>query len=166
MLQVSVSPRPFRRGFTLLELVVVLLVLSVMAIAAVPRVPIDVFTVESQAQRFASDLRRAQLLASNSAIRVCFALIGNAGYALYPVDSSGACSVSSAELNDPATGQKFRVMLANNATVASTSGTVPVIFNTWGAPSSGPAAFRISGQITISVAATTGFVSVSSIEAP
>lgn len=150
-----------QRGVTFVEIIVALLVLAALAVTVVPKISIDVYTVESQAQRLASDLRRAQLLATHSAASVCVALIGSGGYAVYRYDVSAGClSVSGQELNDPATGQKFIVTLSSNATIARTAGSMPLVFNSWGLPTSGSVTLTLSGQVNVNVTQSTGFVSV------
>lgn len=155
---------PGRRGAgaSLIELIVILLVIGALAATIAPRLSVDVFTADAQAQRLASDLRRAQFLAANSAASVCFALLGSNGYAVYPVDSSGVCLENPGqELKDPATGDIFRVAFANDLTISHSAGALPVVFNSWGIPTKGSAEFDLGGKVRVGVAATTGFVSIS-----
>jgi len=112
-------------GFTLLELVAVLVLLGLLASQATLHYSRGGSTLQAQAEQVAADLLHAQGLAMQLASRVRFEATG-AGYQV--VDEA-----SNTPLNDPATGQAFIVALENGVSL----GGGPVRFDSLGRPSSG-----------------------------
>jgi len=145
------------RGFTLIELVIVLVILGIVAAYATPRWAPDDMTVASQADRLARDLRHAQTIAMNQGRTLTFDIQPSAGYR---VTDSGTT------ITDPATMQNFQITLDNSVSVAGTD----TDFDGLGRPTSAgtllsaPRIFTLSGTsttATVTLSAVTGFVSIS-----
>lgn len=146
-----------QRGFTLIELVIVLVLLGAMAAIALPRwAPADT-TVAAQADRLGRDLRHAQIMAMQQG-RTLTLDIQTAS--TYRVADSGSSTVT-----DPATQQPFAISMENSVTVSGAD----TEFDSLGRPVSGGTlltvqrAFTISGSTTVAtvtVSPVTGFVSV------
>lgn len=153
-------------GFSLVELVLVMIVLSVLAAIAIPRLPQSgSATLTPAAERFAADLRRARLLAMTQFRSLCVSLDGSAGYF---VSQGNSATCSATPVDDPISGV-FRVELpdAVSITRSACSGSVTADcqyfrFRSNGAPTAG-ATFALSGggkSINVQVAAVSGAVSV------
>ena len=145
------------RGFTLIELIIVLAIIGSMAAIALPRWAPEDTTVAAQADRLARDLRHAQAMAMSQARTLTLDI---QGASTYRVIDSGSMTVS-----DPATQQLFQVSMDNNVTVSGAD----TGFDSLGRPVAGgvllPAArvFTVSGSsttATVTVSAVTGFISV------
>ena len=67
------------RGFTLVELVVVILLLAILAFTAIPRNPGKSINLPGQAHQLAADIRYVQSLSMTRGQRYCFNLTGT-GY--------------------------------------------------------------------------------------
>ncbi len=145
------------RGFTLIELVLVLAMIGSLAAIALPRwAPADT-TVAAQADRLARDLRHAQAMAMSQARTLTLDIQGASAYR---VIDSGSMTVT-----DPANQQPFQVSMDNNVTVSGTD----TGFDSLGRPVAGGAllpatrVFTVSGSsttATVTVSAVTGFISV------
>ena len=145
-------------GFTLLESVIVVVLLGIIAAYAAPQAFNDSkLTLNSQARTLASDLQRAQLLATTTGSAVYFCAL-SAGYV---VQSSVVCPTSVPAQTSLA--QPIAVTLDKQATLSPAP--TAMSFNSLGQPnaagsfvlSSSPTG---SGSITVTVAAVTGLVSV------
>ena len=145
------------RGFTLMELVIVLAIIGSMAAIALPRwAPADT-TVGAQADRLARDLRHAQSMAMHQGRSLTLDIQSSTAYRV--ADSS------STTVTDPATQQAFLVAMDNNVTVSGTD----TGFDSLGRPVFGGSllssarVFTVSGSsttATVTVSPVTGFVSV------
>ena len=144
-------------GFSLIELVIVLVILGILAAYALPRWAADDTTVAAQADRLARDLRHAQTMAMNQGRTLTFDIQAPSSYR---VTDSGST------VTDPANLQNFRITLDNGVSVAGTD----TDFDSLGRPTSAGAllsasrVFTLSGTsttATITLSAVTGFVSVS-----
>ncbi len=146
------------KGFTLIEVTMVVVILGVLSAYALPRwSPADT-TVAAQAHRLARDLRHAQEMAMSQGRTLSFDIQAPSDYRV--VDT-----VTGVTINDPATQQNFQITLDENVTVAGTD----TDFDSLGRPLSGgvllavPRVFTLSGASktsTVTMSAVTGFVSV------
>lgn len=134
------------RGFTLFELIIVLLLVGILAAYGIPKLDLVGFRSAGFSQQALSSIRFAQKLAISSGCSVQVQI------------NTGACSLSwsgcagNAAITNPASGD------TNFCADSSPEGPVSAInfsFNRIGSPSA-PQSFTIDGK-TITVEANTGF---------
>ena len=157
------SLAPFHRrvpapaGFTLFESVIVILLLGILAATVLPKAfDTGAMTLQAQARTLASDLQRAQLLATSSGqnILVC------ATSAAYIVQIGGTCPSPLPTV--PQSTQPTVVILDKGATLATP--TPALIYNSLGQPNAA-ASFQIrsaglTSSYTVSVAALSGLIGI------
>ena len=148
-------------GLTLVELVIVLVVVGIISAYALTRnSSASVYTLVSQAQTMASDIRHAQMLASSwgKSLRMT-SVAGTDGTYSFSCVTSGAFPCNSSPVLNPATGQAFAVSLQRNVVLAGTSS---MDIDTQGRPNVAASYVLSSGvnTATVTVAAITGFVIV------
>lgn len=161
-------------GFTLLELVVVILVLGIVAVfAAVRWQAVDAYASTTHADQLARDIRHVQTLAISWGLplRISVNAAGTA-YSVLCVTGTGAlpCAAAGDTVTDPVTGQPYTVsLLDTGVTVAPVSSNTD--FDHLGRPvtagvlvAANPArTFTLSGggnTATVVVAPITGFPQV------
>jgi prepilin-type N-terminal cleavage/methylation domain-containing protein len=148
-------------GFTLIELVVVLVIVSILAVMVAVSVPTNAeATLSDQANLLARHLRHAQTLAMTWDRPLRFTPAGGT-YSVYCVTAGSApCTSTVIPVTDPATGQPFTTTLDFGASVAGAT----VDFGTRGQPSAART-YTLSAagatNRTVTVSALTGFVTVS-----
>ncbi|MBI5041493.1 MAG: type II secretion system protein [Gammaproteobacteria bacterium] len=148
--------RTAQTGFTLIELVMVIVIIGILAAMAAPRMSLTDSSVHAQAAQIARDIRHAQMLAMTQGRTLTFQSLGG----------SYRCTDStSTVITDPATQQPFTFTLNNGVTLTVAS----VNFDSLGRPVSGGALrstavdFTVSGgaqSAALSVSPVTGFVAV------
>jgi MSHA pilin protein MshC len=148
------------RGFSLIELIVVIVLMTILAAVAVPRFfGQGEFEAPAFARELASAARYAQKLAVVSGCPVTLT-VGTGGYALFqPQPATPACSgtpVMTLPVRHPATGDSFAATVPTGVALGGTLGTVT--FNAAGVPDAA-ASYDIGG-LTVSIAAGSGFVAV------
>lgn len=85
------------RGFTLVELVLVMLIVSILAISIWPRSPSsESLTLQGRAEQLASDIRYAQTLSMTTGTRHCLMLEPTSGppYSGYSLRSDASCATA------------------------------------------------------------------------
>ncbi len=159
---------PRTSGFTLIEMIAVMVVLSVLAATVSLRWGATDSTISYQADLLARNLRHAQMLAMTWGQSLRITGTG-ASYSVACVAGSPSppCNTSPGPVIDPATGSAFTVTLSNNVTVSATA----VEIDSLGRPLSAGVLLSVARIFTLSgagqtwsvrVAPITGFVSVSS----
>jgi MSHA pilin protein MshC len=164
-------------GYTLIEVVITLVILGLVALYAFPRIPsTDSITLRSQAEKFASDLRRAQILATARGASLCVRIdpttssysvlvpsvpAGESAPPIVPADC-----VDASALRDPITNQLVDGVLVNEVSLTADLA-ADLVFNSLGQPSVdvvytlAPKGAEAQGaRIQVKVEATTGRVSV------
>jgi type II secretory pathway pseudopilin PulG len=101
------------QGFTLVELILVIIFVAILAIGAMARSPHTTLTLAAQADQLASDIRAAQSLSMTRGQRVCLNLTA-ASYRL----TNTNCTVTIAH---PVTGLAAPIALGTNITAALTN---------------------------------------------
>jgi prepilin-type N-terminal cleavage/methylation domain-containing protein len=124
------------RGFTLLEIVVVLILLTLLAAYAAPRFSnTGDTTITFQADQFAQNLRHTKALAANWGLPLQINISG-ATYSVVCQKVAGPCIDTVNPVVDPVTGQSFQVSLQDSVIFSASPGT-PLVFNYLGAPETG-----------------------------
>ena len=143
-------------GFTLLELVMVIIAIGVLAAIAVPRWSVGDSTVHAQAAQVARDIRHVQMLAMSQGRTLTFESSGT---------SYRCVDASSTLITDPATQQPFSFTFSDNVTLTVDS----ISFDSLGRPvtagvlDAAPSALTVSGSrqsASLSVTPVTGLVTV------
>ena len=151
-----------RRGFTLLELVLVVSLLGILSVSAVAIMPgLTSYRLNGAARKIVSDLRYAQELAmdTHGTYSICFSVAGN-WYALSAKDSTSEAGT------DPFSGDSYIVQLNQDPyagvflSSSDWTGANLLSFNPRGEPSSAGQIRIVSGgkTRTITVVAETGLV--------
>ena len=145
------------RGFTLVELVVVLLLIAILGFVALPRLSQNTLELSSQTEQVAADIRYAQTLsmtrgaALGSQGRYCIFFTAT-GYQ-YRNNGNSYATPCTVPVNHPATGSSAAIVLAGTAvSTANLTGNY-LEFDTKGQPSSLAAP---ASDATITLTATGG----------
>ena len=128
-----------QRGFTLIELVMVLGVIGLLVSVGVPRLSLTNTSVHAQAAQVARDIRHVQMLAMTQGSALSF-VATSTGY---------TCQKSGVTITDPATQQAFNYTLRNNVQILTPP---DVRFDTLGRPvnTAGTALLTTAVNFTVS----------------
>jgi prepilin-type N-terminal cleavage/methylation domain-containing protein len=148
----------FRRGFSLVEMVIVVLIIGIVALATIPRYQ-DYWTrhsLQSACQRVAADLRHAQshAMSTSQNVDVNFSVSPDDSYSIPSLDSeANALLVYSVNVN----GVPYRSSIHS----ANFDGDAVVVFNPFGIPdSAGSVTLSAGGFIQSVLVSATGGVSI------
>jgi MSHA pilin protein MshC len=152
------SMRSFRqshnhqRGFTMIEIVVVLIILAIMAPFVITRVTTDTNNLITQAEILKSHLRYAQLRALNDTVSWGIYFTGTNSYTLY---KSGTTA------NDLLPGENSQTRtLPTDITITSGIGSTTA-FNEWGSPvDAGGTPVTVTQTITLAQGTTTSNITI------
>jgi MSHA pilin protein MshC len=159
------SVRRCSAGFTLLEMVVVMLLAAILVAATATRWDATDATAPAQADLLARNIRHMQMLAMSWGQSMRLTAAGG-GYSVACV-TTGAAPCNASPVIDPASGQAFSILLSNNVTLSGG----PISIDTLGRPVSGSTPITTNTTFTLSagtsawsvvVSPITGFVAVSS----
>lgn len=149
---------PNQRGFTLLELVVVIATVSVLVAALVPQDNLSNMNVEAATQRFEQDIRYARELAVTKNVNCGLQILTNGNYTVYQ-------GTPATPALDPLTQQSFSYNLGNNfknVNIRNINATLLIEFDPLGKPVSGAATTVQVGDtsktISLLVTSNTGFI--------
>lgn len=145
-------------GFSLVELVVIVLLLGILAAAVVPRFSSPPVTVGASADQMAADIRYVQALSMTRGARYCFYLGTLTNGTSYALRTGSSCATT---VTHPATGSSSPVSLGDITYSAVNLSTVYIEFDTKGqpttiSPSTGSAQITLSGGGETRVVAVTG----------
>jgi len=155
-------------GYTLIEVVITLVILAIVALYALPRIPsTDSITLRSQAEKFASDLRRAQILATARGTSLCVRVDSLTAYSVnIPSPPALDCGPTATPLSDSISNQPVAGVLVNQTSFTASPATA-LLFNSLGQPNASASyTLALSGAgvqgagVQVNVEATTGRVSV------
>jgi len=146
--QCRVAGGPSLAGFTLTELVVVMVISVILAAFAAARINVTSFRTEGFANEIGATLRYAQKIAVSQRRNVAVAVSGNTLSLTYP--DLGGAAVRKPPGTDP-----FTVSAPSDVTLTGPS----LTFSALGSPSAG-GTFTVTGDVprTITVEAETGYV--------
>ena len=141
-------------GFTVIELVAVIVLLGILAISIVPRYPGKSIELNGQIEQLAGDIRFVQSLSMTHGARYC--IFFNAGAASYQFRNTN-CSAAVAH---PATGSSGYISLSNTTMALNNISGTYIEFDTKGKPYTFTAPASVA-TITLSSSGDTRSISVS-----
>jgi prepilin-type N-terminal cleavage/methylation domain-containing protein len=145
--------KSMNRGFTLVELVLVLVLASILAISLWPRAPsTESMTLNGRAEQLASDIRYVQSLSMTTGARHCLTLMPLSGPPYNGYQLTTAASTCATTVQHPAgLNQPVPICASGNCITVSGMTNDYVLFDGLGAPYSDAAtALAANAVITIS----------------
>lgn len=118
------------RGFSLVELVVILVLVGIVSALVIPRFESAPITVGAQADQLATDIRYAQALAMTRGARYCLYLGTLTNGTSYAIRTGANCATT---VTHPATGSST-VDFSDLSYTATNLSTVYIEFDTMGRP--------------------------------
>jgi len=144
-----------KKGFTFIELIIVLIVVAILAVVAVPRImDIGGMRLDTAMDKVAADIKYGREFAMNhnQRTRITF----DAGAESYRIDAFNTQTSAWDFIQDPTTRADFQVFLDQGSYVgvgiesALFDGLSAVEFNSYGAPFTSGGALAAAGIVTIS----------------
>jgi len=147
------------RGFTLIELVVLMIILGVIAVVALPRFTgTDAFDQRGLHDETLAVLRYAQKAAIAQRRMVCVTFTQSGATAKMDANGDGDCADAGDSLQGPNGSNPFGIAGASGAQYTGTTPPASINFDALGSPSSG-LSLQVSGlPQSIQVEAQTGYV--------
>jgi type II secretory pathway pseudopilin PulG len=150
-------------GFTLIELVMIIVIVSVLGVVAVGRSQSTEITVSIEADHLARDIRHMQMLAMTWGQSLRLTAAGTSYNVSCITAGPAPCNV--APVVDPATAAAFNRSLESNVTVAGAALDIDALGRplAGGALLNGDTTYTLTGGTetsTVTVARLTGFVTV------
>lgn len=146
------------KGFTLIELIMVMIVVGVLAAVAASRWNATDATAGYQADLLARNLRHMQMLAMTGGQSLRLS-VASPTYSVSCVTASATPPCNASPVIDPASGQAFSETLANGVTLAGAA----LDMDSLGRPVSGGVLLTTSRVYTLTAGAQTWSVTVSPI---
>jgi MSHA pilin protein MshC len=145
------------RGFTMIELIMIMLIVGILAVVAIPKIADkSVFQVRGFTDQVRSGLQYAQKTAIAQRRSVCATLTATS-LALTKESSNGAgnACTSGISVTSP-TGGAFAITAPGSVTLSSTAGTIT--FDALGQNTASSATVTVAGAASVVVEQVTGYV--------
>ncbi|MDO8526397.1 MAG: prepilin-type N-terminal cleavage/methylation domain-containing protein, partial [Deltaproteobacteria bacterium] len=144
-----IHTRKTSRGFTMIELVIVVALMGILALLFMPKDFLQTFNLETAAARIKQDIRYAKELAATTNINCGVNFVANGSYTVYSQSAGNP-------VTNPFTRQPFTTNIADEFKTVLIGNTVQVEFDPMGKPvlGSGQSVQITNGTTTVSLLIT------------